>query len=248
VKNRLSGLKALVTGAADGIGLAIARNFIYEDAKLFATDIQAERLRTSFSEDGEVGIGAFDLRNSDDACRVVDQTVSYLGGLDILVNAAGIRGHYGPLEEVSNEAWREVMSINADAAFYVCRAAIPHLRKSSSGRIINIGSLSSVAAPANLGPYVASKHAVLGLTRALAADLAPYKITANAILPSLIVGTGLTRGLSDERQNRAVSYIPLKRAGTPEEVAAAAVFLASREASYISGVALPLDGGSRAVL
>lgn len=245
---RLEGYKALVTGAADGIGLAIARRFREEGARVFATDIQGERLSAAYADAPDVGVAAFDLRTSAAANAMVEMAAGRLGGIDIVVNAAGVRGAYAPVDELSDEAWRDVFAINVDAPFYVCRAAVPHLKKSAAGRIINIASLVGVASQMNLSGYGASKAAVIGLTRALTADLAPFGITSNAILPSLITGTGLTRELSAERQARATSYIPLQRPGTPAEVATAAVFLASAEAGFVDGVAMPLDGGARAVL
>ena len=245
---RLEGSKALVTGAADGIGLAIARRFREEGARVFATDIQADRLRDAFSDAPDVEVAAFDLRASAAASAMVEMAAERLGGLDIIVNAAGVRGAYAPVDEFSDEAWRDVFAVNVDAPFYVCRAAAPHLKKSAAGRIVNIASLVGVASQKNLSGYGASKAAVIGLTRALTADLAPFGITANVILPSLIAGTGLTRDLSEERQARAISYVPLQRAGSTAEVAALAVFLASAEAGFMDGVALALDGGARAVL
>lgn len=243
---QLAGRRALITGAADGIGLAIAKAYAAEGASLLLTDIQGDRLASAAPAGAAIHAG--DLREPGVPEAVAALAAEKLGGLDILVNAAGIRGKVGMLEDTTDAEWREVMSINIDAMFFLTRAVTPLLKKSGSGRIINIGSLASITASKNIGAYTVSKHAVLGLTRALAGDLGLHGVTANAILPALIGDTGLTRHLPDERITAQTVQMPMGRPGTTDEVAATAVFLATEGASFVSGVALPVDGATRAVM
>jgi NAD(P)-dependent dehydrogenase (short-subunit alcohol dehydrogenase family) len=240
---RFEGVRCLVTGAADGIGRATARRFAAEGARVLVCDLNAAGL----ADLGAAAALTLDVAAEDTPQRLMDAVATELGGLDVLVNNAGITGGE-VVERMSDDAWRRVLAVNLDAVFRLCRAAIPVLRRSTRGRIVNIGSVMSTLAAPGMGAYTVSKHAIAGLTRTLATELGGDGITANFVLPGAIV-TGITRGVFEADpgfRNFWIGKSPLQRLGMPDDVASAILFLASEEASFVTGHGLAVDGGALA--
>jgi 3-oxoacyl-[acyl-carrier protein] reductase len=243
----LAGRRALVTGAADGIGHAITELFTAEGAEVLAVDINSDRLRSAFLSNPRVHPLIQDISAPDAAQRLVEEARTRLGGLDILINNAGTPGEFKSLTEASDQTWDKVMSLNLSAAFRLIRAALPLLRQSRHGRIINTSSVCGQMGITFLSAYCASKAGLVGLTKSVAVELGAESITANCILPGNTV-TGLTRGVFPDAETEAgkrfiarTSVIP--RYGQPEDLAGAALYLASDLASYVTGQSIVVDGG-----
>jgi 3-oxoacyl-[acyl-carrier protein] reductase len=183
-----------------------------------------------------------DLGAAGAAERVLNAALSAFGSLDILVNNAGMRGARTPIADMQDVLWHQVINVNLDAMMRLTRAAIPSLRASRAGRIINLSSTLGTYAVEGLGPYITSKHGVIGLTRTLALELGRYGITANYIAPGMVV-TGQTRDYPKERLAEVVRDVAIGRLGEPEEIAPVALFLAEEEASYVNGQGICVDGG-----
>jgi len=239
--HRFANVRCLVTGAADGIGRATAERFIAEGAAVLVCDRNGEPL---------AGLGAraaltLDVTASDAPATLMAAAEAHLGGLDVLVNNAGIAAG-APIETLTDELWQRVLGINLDAVFRLCRAAISLLKASGRGRIVNIGSVMSTHAAPGMGAYTVSKHGVAGLTRTLALELGTFGITANYIQPGAIV-TGISRQAFEQDQafrDFWVNKAAVRRLGQPEDIAAAIAFLASEDASFITGHGLLVDGGA----
>ena len=242
---RLEGKIAVVTGAADGIGRAITTRFLAEGAKVVAADLSLDKLRASHGpETPHLRLAAVDVTAADAPARLIDDTVEHFGGLDILVNNAGVVC-FEPLQEMRDDNWQQTLNVNLTATFMLCRRAIAPLKQRGGGRIINISSINAIRTGAGLGAYAASKHGVIGLTQTLAVELGPHQITANYVCPGAIL-TSMTRPLiesSPEVRTAVENFSPLGRMGRPEEVANGVLFLASDEASFVSGHGLVIDGG-----
>lgn len=243
----LKGRRAIVTGAADGIGRAIVDLFVSEGASVVAIDIQQDRLVTAFAGNPRIHTLVQDVAAIDAAANIAGAAVAMLGGLDIVVNNAGTPGDYASLLDTSDAAWSRVMTINLDAAFRIIRETVPLLGKSPHGRIINTASVCGVQGITFLSAYCASKAGLIGLTRAVAVEVGPMKITANCILPGNTM-TGLTRDIfapadSPEGKKFVDRTSILGRYGEPEDLAGAALYLASDLASYVTGQAIIVDGG-----
>lgn len=244
---QLEGRKALVTGAADGIGLAIAWKFSEEGAAVIAVDLTAKKLESHFAKSRDVTIVAQDVAADDAAMRLSELARERLGGLDILVNNAGIPGDLALLEETSDDNWRSVFAVNVDAVFRLTRACVPMLRASAHGRIITTASVCAEYGLRLQGAYVASKHAVAGLMKGFAIELGADGVTANCIHPAN-VESGITRdwfSVPDSAEGRAYLDVAtvLGRYCQPAEVAAAALYLASDGGDYVTGQAITVDGG-----
>jgi NAD(P)-dependent dehydrogenase (short-subunit alcohol dehydrogenase family) len=247
--NRLVGKVAIVTGASEGIGEAIAKLFVEEGAKVVVVARREETLRAAYTGHAQVKTIATDVAAADAADRIVGTAISQFGRLDILVNNAGVN-EYQPLAATTDEVWQRHIDINMTAMFKLCRQAVPHLRTSGAGRIINLASIVAVQVQAGLSAYAATKHAVAGLTKVLAVELGPDQITANYLIPGVIL-TAMTKPImdSDPAMKAAFeSFSVLGRVGQPIDVARAALFLASNEASFITGHGLAIDGGRLAKL
>ena len=239
---RLHNKIAIITGAADGIGRATALRFVSEGAFVTAIDLSADKLAAGLGkETHHLRLLAQDVTESTAASKIIDTTVSAFGGLDILVNNAGIV-QFEPLETMSDDTWRRTIDVSLNAAFALCRRAIPHFRKRGGGRIINFASINMYRTTVGLAAYAAAKHAVAGLTQTLAIELGPDQVTANFICPG-VIATSMTKPLLDANRDALANFSPLGRVGRPEEIANAVLFLASDEASFISGHGLVVDGG-----
>ena len=243
----VAGEVVLVTGAGSGMGRATAFLFADEGAKVAAVDQNREPVEAGAAEIVKAGSVAkawtCDISDRVAVNRLVEEVVAEFGGLDILVNNAGISAAL-PLEaDGYDEAWARVLAVNLTGMTHTIRAALPHLRKSSNPRIINIASTEGLGATPGNSPYTAAKHGVIGLTRSLALEFGKEGITVNCICPGPI-RTGMTAPIPEEiKQKYAHQRTALRRYGTPEEVAQMTLSFALPAASFLTGVALPVDGG-----
>ena len=247
---RFKGKVAIVTGGASGIGLATAERLASEgaaiaivDRDLAAVNVAAERIRGSGSRGN--GFGP-DVTNRDQLESVFVAASKMFGRVDVVVNSAGVIAR-GNLEETSIEEWRRVLEIDLSSMFYSATVAVPLLRAAGGGSIVNIASVAGLRAAVNVA-YVAAKGGVISLTRQLANELAKNNIRVNSVSPGF-TSTPLNQTLRDAGAERYwADRIPLGRYGAPEEIAAACAFLASDDASYVTGFDLVVDGGLSAVL
>jgi len=238
----LSGRVAIITGAADGIGEATAQLFAAAGAKVVAVDRDGEKLRAAHAGAAEILCLEQDVSTPDSAQRILEYTTRHHNSLDILVNNAGVSGERLPIAELPDAVWDGVMGINIGAMFRLTRAAIPLLRLSRGGRVINLSSSLGLFAVEAMSPYITSKHAIIGFTRSLALEIGRDGITANYIIPGMIL-TGQTRGYPQARLNQIVGDIALGRLGMPLDIAKIALFLASEDAAYVTGQGIVCDGG-----
>jgi meso-butanediol dehydrogenase/(S,S)-butanediol dehydrogenase/diacetyl reductase len=232
----------LITGAASGIGAAAAQRFAAEGAKLALCDLNEAPLRASAADYKDALLRALDVSDEPSIAGFVRAAAAQFGRLDVLVNNAGI-GCFGHVDEISVEAWRRTMAVDLDAVFFASRAALPALRE-SRGAIVNTASISGSFADPGLVAYNVAKAGVINLTRNMAVDHAGDGVRVNCICPGG-VGTPMLKShmRDDAIMEEYAQLVPLARIGAPEEMAAAICFLASRDASYITGVALAVDGG-----
>ncbi|WFU11276.1 SDR family oxidoreductase (plasmid) [Rhizobium sp. CB3090] len=234
----------IVTGAGSGMGEATARRFSEEGANVVLVDYHAENVNKVAAElpAERTMVQVVDVSQSSAVNAMVSMVIAKFGKLDVIVNNAGVH-EAGEPTEISDERWHKVMDTDAGGVFFGCRAAIPHLEK-TKGVIINTASVSGTGGDWGMSPYNAAKGAVVNLTRALALDLGKKGIRVNSVCPSL-TRTGMTEEmLGDEALiAKFKERIPLGRVCEPEEVAAVIAFLASDDASFITGANIPVDGG-----
>jgi NAD(P)-dependent dehydrogenase (short-subunit alcohol dehydrogenase family) len=243
--------RVLVTAGAAGIGREITRAFAATGAKVFVCDIDATGLKQLEQEIPGVLTVTCDIANRAEIESMVSAAAAALGGLDVLVNNAGIAGPTAPVEELSPDDWDKVVQVNLTGTFDVTRHAIPHLKKSSAGVIIILSSAAGRFGYANRSAYSATKWGLVGFTKTLSIELGQYGIRANTILPGGVGGERLERVLEgrakesgqtvEQVKERAMANQSLKRLVDPRDIAALAVFLASDAAKSISGQMLPVD-------
>ena len=245
ISTDLTGQTAIVTGAAKGLGRAIATTLARCGAKVACIDVNAESLAETVgairAAGGTAEPMACDVTDSQRVAAVVDEVVKLWGGLNILVNNAGITRDNSILR-MKDEQWDAVININLKGTFLFTRAAARPMLKAHKGRIINIASVSGLMGNPGQANYSASKAGVIGLTRTIACELAGRNITINAVAPGFIA-TDMTAALGEEILQQVRKQIPLGRLGDPQDVADAVLFLASDSASFITGQILPVDGG-----
>lgn len=240
---------AFVTGAASGIGEAIVRQLAEGGAHVHFCDIDAEAGKgVELSLNGRGSFHELDVADGEALTALIDSIAGQEGGFNILCNNAGMSGR-GGLLEIDLAFWRQVMAVDVEAVMLGCRAALPHMRRGGGGTIVNIASLAGLGGYRDMVAYSTAKAAVVNMTRSLALDFAPDAIRVNAVCPGLVLTrmTDVHRG-DPERHRAMLSTIPLGRAASPQEIAAAVCFLASDQASYITGCILPVDGGTTAAV
>lgn len=244
--SKLAGKTAIITGASRGIGAEIARKFSEAGAKVVVnysgSQEKAEAVVAEIQEKGGEAIAVkANVSNSDAVKSMIDETMKAFGSIDILVNNAGITRD-NLMMRMKDDEWDDVINTNLKGVFICTKGVTRQMMKQRAGRIINIASIVGVMGNAGQANYVAAKAGVIGLTKTTARELASRNITANAVAPGFIT-TDMTDALGDDIQKAMLSQIPLGRFGKPEEVAKAALFLASDDSSYMTGQTLHLDGG-----
>ncbi len=251
--DRLRGKVALITGAGSGIGAATAVVFAEEGAKVALADLAPEGVETVAARvrgaGGEALVVTGDVTRRADAQRLVDETVRRFGRVDVLVNSAGVAPRNAPADWDWERVWDFVMAVNMKGAFLMCRAVVDSMVKQGGGSIVNLSSIYGlVGRPRELGdgldPYAHSKGGVAQLTRDMAVHFAREGVRVNALCPGFVY-TSLTRKLTDDPESLEFlkARHPMGRLGQPDEIARAALFLASDDASFVTGACLPVDGG-----
>ncbi len=255
-KGRVEGKVAVITGAADGIGRATAQLFAAEGAKVVLGDIQEAGLKETLDLIQQAGGEAIgrktDVSKEEEVRALIELALKTYGQVDILCNNAGVGGDLAKLEEENPETWKRVFEVNVLGAVYGTKHVAPHMMARRCGAIVNTASVAGIRAGAGGNAYSASKAALINFTMTSACDLGGFNVRVNAVCPGLIE-TGMTKRVFDYARSTGkidkLGYrCELRRYGVPLEVAYAILFLASDEASYITGQALPVDGGNTASL
>lgn len=250
---RLQGKIAFITGGGRGIGRGIALCFAREGAGVALVQRDSVSVTATVAEITAAGgealaLGGTDVSEPEQVAHAVNTTIARFGKIDILINNAGIAGANGPFLDMTFSAWQQIIAVNLSGMFVCGQAIARHMvEQGIPGRIVNVGSVNSFAAEAEAAAYVTAKHGVLGLTQAMAVDLAAYGIAVNCLAPGPVT-VERNQTLFATIQPNISANVPLGRAGTIEETAAAALFLASDDASYITGATLVVDGGMLAYL
>jgi NAD(P)-dependent dehydrogenase (short-subunit alcohol dehydrogenase family) len=249
-----SGLRAIVTAAGAGIGRAIAATLLEHGARVHICDIVEERLAECKKAMPEIGVTLADVSNPGQVDRLFDEAWAHLGGLDLLVNNAGIAGPTGPIEEIAPTEWERTMAVNIHSHFYCARRATPLLKAARGGLIVNLSSAAGLFGYPLRAPYAASKWAVIGLTKTLAMELGEFGIRVNAICPGPVEGPRINGVIAARAQSRGVSFAEMREgylrqnslhtfiAG--QEIADLVIFLCSNAGRKISGQALAIDGNT----
>ena len=253
----IEGKRILITAAATGIGRAIAEAFVAQGASVHVCDVDTDALDALRGDAPDLGATRADVTDAGDVDRLFDAAEADLGGLDVLVNNAGIAGPTGPVESLSTEKWTRTIDVNLNGAFLCLRRAVPLIKRAGGGSIVNIASTAGIMGYPLRTPYASSKWALVGLTKSLAMELGPYGIRVNAICPGPVEGERIDRVIAADARARGIAvevsrdeYLRMSSMRTfidREEIAATAVFLCSDAGRHISGQALAVDGHTEAL-
>ncbi|MCA3595208.1 MAG: SDR family oxidoreductase [Methylobacterium sp.] len=244
----LTGARVLVTAGAGGIGLEIARSFLREGAKVHVCDVDEAALAALKKSDPTVTASRCDVADREQVAKLFDDALGLLGGLDVLVNNAGIAGPTGKVEDINPEDWDRCVEVCLTSQFNCARLAIPHLRQSPNASIVNLSSAAGKLGFPLRSPYSAAKWGVIGFTKSLAIELGPDGIRCNAILPGIVTGDRIRRVFEAKAQQRGISfaemektmlqYTSMKSYVTPQQIADQIVFICSERGRTISGQAI----------
>lgn len=255
---QITGLRVLVTAGASGIGLQIARAFVAEGANVHVCDIDEQALAALGQSDPALGRSRADVANRDDTARLFKDAVGRLGGLDVLVNNAGIAGPTGRVDKIAPEEWDQTLAVNITGQFNCARLAVEHLQRSDNPSIVNLASVAGRHGFAKRTPYAASKWAVVGFSKSLSIELGEFDIRVNAILPGAIDGPRIQRVFAAKAAERGVapediqaevlSTMSLKRLIDPSDIGRLIVFICSPMGRNISGQALSVCGDAQMLI
>jgi len=242
----LSEKVAIVTGAGRGLGWAIAQRLALDGANLVIAEIDgqsAQEKAAAIRQMKREGLAVqMDVSRWADVESMVKQVMSKFNRIDILVNNAGILGPYSPVMEYPEEIWDRVVAVHLKGTFLCCKGVLPIMKAQGGGNVVNMASVAGKEGNANMAPYSAAKAGIMGLTKTLAKEMAPYNVRVNCVSPALIE-TDMAREMTPEQRALLISKIPLGRLGRPEEVAAVVKFLVSDEASFVTGQCYDISGG-----
>ncbi len=244
--------RVLVTAGGRGIGRAIAERLLAEGARVHICDVDEAALAELAAAHPEIGTTVADVASEAQVDRLFQEVAAHLGGLDVLVNNAGVAGPAGPLESLDLDAWRKTLAVNLDGTFLCCRGAIPMLKAAEGGSIVNMSSTAGLFGYPRRSPYASAKWGLIGLTKTLAMELGPFDIRVNAICPGSVSGPRIERVIDKTAASRGVSsgevrdsYLRQSSMRTfvdAEDIAATVLFLCSEAGARISGQALAVDG------
>jgi len=248
----LENKRVIITAAATGIGRVTAEAFLAAGAKVYVCDVDEAGLKAFKAAHPAVGATPADVADPMQVDRFFDAALANLGGLDFMVNNAGIAGPTANIEDVKLDDWRRTLAVNLDATYMCCRRAVPVLKKNGSGAIINLSSAAGIHGFARRTPYASAKWAIVGLTKSLALELGPFGIRVNAICPGAVEGDRIERVIKaeakasgrseDEVRKNTVRYTAMKTFVSPQDIANMILFLCSSAGARVSGQALPVDG------
>ena len=236
---------AIVTGAARGMGFAIAQRFLQSGASVILWDLNADALQAAknkLASFGDVHVDAVNVADFEAVKAATDRVRQRHGKIDILINSAGIAGINTPLADYPIETWNQVMQVNLNGIFHTCKAAVPHMQQAGYGRIVNIASMAGKDGNPNASAYSVSKGAVITLTKSLGKELATEGISVNVVAPA-VIGTEMLADVTEEQLGYMLAKIPMGRMGTVEEIASLVSWLSSEECSYSTGAVFDLSGG-----
>lgn len=243
---QLASKVALVTGGASGIGAAICMEFVAQGAVVVIADVDSAKADAMVERiggaRGKAMAAAVDVTDAKRVEAAAAAAQEHFGSIDILVNCAGWN-QFRSVENYTQDYWQKIRAVNLDGPWNFCTAVMPAMMRQKSGKIVNISSAAGYLGVPNAAPYSTSKLGVVGLTRALAVDLAPYNINVNCICPASIETPLLTEATGAKFQAAIMDRIPLGRLGKPTDISKAALFLAGPDSDWITGVVLPVDGG-----
>lgn len=239
----LTGQTAIITGAAGGIGETIARRLAQAGATIVVADLNlAAGEAVAASLPHKAFALSLDVTSSESCNQLVANVIARTGRIDIVVNNAGVAGKAAPVQEQSDEDWAWCVAVNLNGPFYLCRAAVPHMRERKYGRIVNIASIAGKEGNPNMSAYSATKAGLIGFTKSLGKEVALDGITANCVTPA-VVRTKILEQLTPQQVDYMTQRIPMRRTGEPEEIAAVVHFLASPDSSFVTAQTYDASGG-----